>query len=84
MTTAYQAPWWRSFGPGAGGGLLRSVVSLAVLALLLLAMITSCVDGIERTLALDEQAAKRDMRVAAELLQQQQRQALAQAAADSF
>ncbi len=67
----YQAPWWRSFGDKAQErGVVRLAVSLVVSIVIITAVVSSCVEGIDKTLALDEQAAQRSQAMAAEFHQQ--------------
>lgn len=68
---AYQAPWWRSFGDGRRvQQAARLAVMVVVGSVLLVAVISSCVDGVVRTVELDEQAAQRSQAMAAEFHQQ--------------
>ena len=67
----YQAPWWRSFGDGRRAQqAARLAVMVVVSSVLLVAVISSCVDGVVRTVELDEQASRRSQAMAAEFHQQ--------------
>lgn len=68
---AYQAPWWRSFGDGRRvQQAARLAVMVVVSSVLLVAVISSCVDGVVRTVELDEQTAQRSQAMAAEFHRQ--------------
>lgn len=71
MMGAYQAPWWRSFGDGRRvQQAARLAVMVVVSSVLLVAVISSCVDGVVRTVELDEQTAQRSQAMAAEFHRQ--------------
>lgn len=68
----YSAPWWRNFRDGSAArvgkkqGVVRGAWSVVVLAGLVALLVHGCVDSVDRTVELDERAARRSQAMAAE------------------